>query len=177
MSEVAVSSVSNWLSSDRFVWIQNKALRYKNEWIVDPPGYGETRIDGMKAYLVIDFLSPTENGLVVIDWKTGGRYEDKYRKQLEGYASWASLEFDEEPARIEAAIAYLSPDYDEVQQPSSDIDVDRFLRRFRSETEEMYEFCIDIEENVPREKVAFPKTDQRVFCGGCNFRELCQDTL
>lgn len=172
--EGVVLNLRNWLGSHRFDWIQSIALRYKDDWIVEPPGFGETRIDGLKAYLKVDFLSPSEDGLLVLDWKTGRPHQSKYRRQLEGYACWASLEFGRDPAEVTAIIAYLSPDYDEDVLPADELDVDRFLERFKAETHEMYGFCTNIEENVPKDKSVFKMTEHGEICDNCNFRELCR---
>ncbi|MEY3127310.1 MAG: hypothetical protein RL273_1487, partial [Bacteroidota bacterium] len=44
----------NLIKSERFDWI--KARSNKSDWIIEPYGYGETRIKELKAYFKVDFL-------------------------------------------------------------------------------------------------------------------------
>ena len=53
-------------------------------------------------------------------------------------------------------------------------DIQEFTNRIKRETKEMYGFCTNVEENIPKGKEVFLKTDKKKFCNYCNFRELCR---
>lgn len=167
-------SLNNFLNSKRFDWLIRKAFGYKDRWVIEPPGFGETRIDGMKAYCKVDFLFPVEEKMFIIDWKTGKADNDKHSRQLLGYSTWAAFHFRAEPENIIPIIAYLSPDYNEIQVSITESDIRAFSESVRIQTQEMYEFCINISENIPKDKELFSKTTNKIFCDYCNFRELCQ---
>jgi CRISPR/Cas system-associated exonuclease Cas4 (RecB family) len=112
--------------------------------------------------------------LFVIDWKTGKQDEDKHSAQLIGYAAWASFHFETDPQAIRPIIAYLSPDYFEMELRLEQNDVGEFAQRVRAETEEMSAYCQNVEKNIPKEKSVFPLTSNRRICEYCNFRELCK---
>ena len=169
----AMVSLSNFLNSPRFDWLLRKALVSKDRWVIEPPGYGETRIDGMKAYCKVDFLFPVEEKMYIMDWKTGKPDNDKHSRQLLGYASWAAYHFGTDPENIIPIIAYLSPEYREIQIPITEADIRDFSESVKSQTQEMYEFCINISENIPKSKELFTMTEHKIFCDYCNFRELC----
>lgn len=46
----------------------------------------------------------------------------------------------------------------------------------KPETQDMYAFCRDISRNIPKERTAFPKTDDDTRCRSCQFKELCNDS-
>ena len=165
--------LANFLKSDRFNWLFNVALKTKGIWIIEPPGYGETRIDGMKAYCKVDFLFPVDDALYIIDWKTGKPDTVKHKKQLIGYSTWTANHFEQDPGKIFPIVSYLFPDYDEFQVEVNEFDIQEFADRVRTETDEMYEFCSIVQENIPREKEVFTKTPITKLCNYCNFRELC----
>jgi len=166
-------SLNNLLTSDRFSWIREKALVNKDGWVIEPPGYGETRISGMKAYCKVDFLFPVEGSLYILDWKTGKKDEIKHSKQLLGYATWASYHFDVDPAKIKPSIVYLQPVYSELEKSFSIAATRDFINQVKSETEELYCMCRDIQKNAPKEKIAFKQTDNKFVCKYCNYKELC----
>ncbi|MCK5053455.1 MAG: PD-(D/E)XK nuclease family protein, partial [Anaerolineales bacterium] len=168
------NSLENLLGSERYPWLCNPAVQRYDRWLIEPPGYGETRIDGMKAYCKVDFLLPVQQELFVIDWKTGKQDEDKHGAQLIGYAAWASFHFETDPQAIRPIIAYLSPDYIELELRLEKKNVGEFGQRVKVETNEMYAYCLDVEKNIPNEKSTFPRTSNRRICEYCNFRELCK---
>jgi hypothetical protein len=165
--------LNNLLGSDRFTWLTQEAISSNTSWIIEPPGYGETRINGLKAYAKVDFLFPMEEKLYILDWKTGKRDLEKHRKQLVGYAAWASYHFRVDPGKIRPVVAYLQPEYEEVRQDLNEFDIEEFAARVRTETEEMYAFCSDVDNNIPIEKSEFVKVEDQRISSHCNFRGLC----
>lgn len=166
-------SLINLIDSERFNWIFTNAINSKNKWIIEPPGYGETRINNLKAYCKVDFLFPREDKIFIIDWKTGKHYELKHNKQLLGYTTWAKYQFDFSSKNIKPIIAYLFPIYEEIELEVDENKISEFTRTVEKETSEMYKFCMDIEKNIPIEKNKFILTENSAICKYCNFRELC----
>jgi len=166
------ASMKNLLESDRLQWIFEEALVEKEEWLIEPGGYGECRIDNMKAYCKVDFLFPIGDELHVIDWKTGKK-SGKHLEQLKGYAAWVHFHYGKEWNEIKTTVAYLFPVYEENSVPINEYDITDFTEKIRRETEAMYGFCQEPELNIPKEKDAFPMTENTKLCNYCNFRELC----
>jgi CRISPR/Cas system-associated exonuclease Cas4 (RecB family) len=167
------SCLDNLLRSDRFRWLTEEAVATSDSWIIEPPGYGETRIDGLKAYVKVDFLFPMEDLIYIMDWKTGKRDLERHRSQLVGYAAWAAYHFGVDPAKVHPIVAYLDPEYEEIPQELNEFDIEDFSRRVKDETDAMYAYCTDIESNIPREKVDFPKVDNLKISAHCSFRGIC----
>jgi len=165
--------LNNFLESDRYKWIQNKAIRTKNNWIIEPPGYGETRINELKAYCKVDFLYPLDDELFIIDWKTGKQDNVKHKNQLLGYSAWASYHLGKDLKQINSIVSYLYPEYDEYQIKFEEEDANNFSAKLLAETHEMYEYCLNVGENIPKDKSLFPKTTNEKICAFCNYKELC----
>lgn len=166
--------LSNLLNSQRFMWVIQNAIKSKDQWVIEPPGYGQTIINGLKAYCKVDFLFPVDDVLYIMDWKTGKADNKKHHKQMLGYTAWASFHFDHDPEKIHPIIAYLKPDYVEDTLQITRPDTDHFANTVKDETHEMYNYCNSIEENIPKQKDLFEQTTNKVFCNYCNFRELCR---
>jgi CRISPR/Cas system-associated exonuclease Cas4 (RecB family) len=165
--------LDNLLASRRYAWLVEEAVATAPEWIIDPPGYGETRLQDLKVYCKVDFLFPLGDELHIVDWKTGKTDSAKHRKQLLGYATWAAHHFEVDPTVIQPSIAYLHPEYSEVHQNFTAVDLENFAVQVRAETEEMYEYCRDVTQNIPLDKPAFPTVDDERICRYCAYRGVC----
>jgi len=163
-----------FLNSDRYTWIINTEMEDRQDWLFEPSGYGETRIGGLKAYCKVDFFLPNDGKIFIIDWKTGRQREEKHRKQMCGYVLWAYNQLDGEEKEIVPVIAYVTPEYSEVQLEFNKYDLVDFGATVNDETQEMYSYCSDIENNIPKDKETFHKTEYDSVCDYCNFREVCE---
>ena len=165
--------LENLLDSDRYRWLVGEAAQTSGQWVIEPPGYGESRLDGLKAYFKVDFLFPVGDHFHILDWKTGKSDPEKHRKQLVGYAVWASYHFEVGAEKVVPTIAYLHPRYEEVEEVFNAFDLGHFAIQVRAETEEMREYCRDVEQNIPLNKEQFPLVDDPRICSHCEFRGLC----
>ncbi len=165
-------SLKNLLTSERLTWLLDCALPKQNEWLIEPPGYGETRIGGMKAYCKVDFLFPVSDRIYIMDWKTGKPDSKKHRRQMVGYAAWAAYHFEKDPAEISPIVAYLHPEYQEIHITVNSSRMASFAGQIRKETAQMQKFCRDVDRNIPKDKQAFTPSKSRL-CHYCNFKELC----
>lgn len=166
-------NLSNFITSKRFLWITNKAINNKYGWVIEPPGFGETRINNLKAYCKVDFLFPVDDKLYILDWKTGKQNENKHKKQLVGYTTWASYHFEKSPEMIVPIVVYLQPEYSEMSLQFNELDLQEFTGLVESETQDMYSYCKNTELNIPKEKEEFSKTNNATICRFCNYKELC----
>jgi len=166
-------SLDNFLNSDRYNWIIEKAVTNKTGWLIEPPGYGETRINDLKAYCKVDFLFPVDGEIYIVDWKTGKQDGKKHKKQLLGYSTFACYHFNITSDKVMPAISYLYPAYSELQMKFDETDIKGFVNSVKTETDEMYGYCKNVEQNLPKDKEEFSKTANSLICGFCNYRELC----
>ena len=166
--------VKNFIESSRYEWVLKEAVSNKKGWVIEPPGYGETRINDIKAYCKVDFLFPVNGEFYILDWKTGKQDERKHTKQLLGYSTWAVYHLDTLPEKVHPIIIYLKPEYCELKLEVSKADIEEFAKTVKRETDELYTLCGDIISNVPKEKEEFKLTQNISACKFCNYRELCK---
>jgi hypothetical protein len=73
--ESVFNAVMIFVKSERFEWIRQLPDSSKQQWIIEPDGYGETRIQTdrgeLKAYCKVDFMLPNGRDIYILDWKTG----------------------------------------------------------------------------------------------------------
>jgi hypothetical protein len=168
------SMLENFIESGRFKWILENALAESKSWVIEPDGFGETRINGLKAFCKVDFLLPVNDKIYILDWKTGKPDENKHSKQLTGYSMWANYHFGKKSADIMPLIVYLFPCYGEKNVPIDDKKIADFALGVEKETQEMYDYLIDVEKNVPKDKKEFPFASRTFFCKYCCYREICR---
>ncbi len=169
----AKSCLNNFLASNRFEWIRDIAIAEKNNWMIEPPEYGESRLGEIKLFCKVDFLTPIDEKIVIIDWKTGKKDEQKHPKQLVGYASWVLHNMDNEDQDIEPIMVYLYPEYEEVTINVNEKDLREYKEKIITQTQEMYNYCSNYEENQPLAKEEFPMVQDNKYCKFCNYKELC----
>ncbi len=173
--ERIVVSLKNFLRSPLFDWIFSTAITESNSWVIEPDGFGETRIGGLKAYCKMDFLFPVGDEVHILDWKSGKKQEDKHRAQLLGYALAASLNNPSiDRSKIIPRIIYMYPVLDELSFTISDSDLTSFTETVRVQTEQMYTYCTNIEQNIPKSFDQFEKTHYTALCSNCPFQEPCR---
>jgi CRISPR/Cas system-associated exonuclease Cas4 (RecB family) len=165
--------LKNFVGSPAYSWLFMKAITNKDNWMIEPPGMGETRIQGLKAYCKMDFLFPVGDDIHILDWKTGSKDTYKHTQQLIGYAAAASSNFGLRWNTIFPKIVYLYPDFAEFEIALSEEDLSGFYERIRVQTTEMRSLCTDETNNIPKPIEEFPQTPSETICRFCNFQELC----
>jgi hypothetical protein len=163
----------NFISSPCYNWIFMKAITNKENWLIEPDRFGETRLNGLKAYCKMDFLFPVDGYIYILDWKTGKKDTFKHRNQLISYAASANATFGIPLQNISPKIIYLDPEFEEFEFQLCQNDLDNFFALITTQTGEMYSYCSDTDQNIPKEKSFFPKNPVKPLCRLCRFQQLC----
>jgi len=163
----------NFIGSPCYSWIYMKAIRNREDWMIEPGGFGETRLDGMKAYCKMDFLMPVGEEVHILDWKTGMKDHAKHGAQLKGYAAAAAHNFGIKWEQIFPKIVYLSPAYDEFELRLDGDGYESLMATVRNQSMQMRTFCTNAEENIPRPMEEFPMSPSPSACRQCRYQELC----
>ncbi len=167
--------LENFFASPWYRWLVEDGIRGKQEWVIEPNDFGEVRINGMKAYCKVDFLFPAMEGdLYVLDWKTGKVDREKHRKQMTGYVVYAQDIFQAKAEKVRPVVVYLGNAYQEMEHGFIQSELDEFTEQIEAQTQEMYEYCENVAENIPKSKDVFER-HQWKLCAYCNYQELCEN--
>ncbi|MGL6134481.1 MAG: PD-(D/E)XK nuclease family protein [Prochlorococcaceae cyanobacterium] len=164
--------LETFLASDRYGWVRDQ-LDSDPRHLIEPPGYGEARLQGMKIYAKVDFLLEAGGQAVILDWKSGRRDIEKHTRQLLGYAAWAQDNLQVSAEQIRCVVAYLQPEYEEIEKQPTSAELEGLALEVAAEIEQMRRHCQDPERNIPLAKDRFPLTENLGHCRHCAFRELC----
>ena len=164
------------LGAERFRWLQ-QVLQGNPRYLIEPPGFGEARLQGMKIYAKVDCLVEVDGDAVILDWKSGRQDPAKHLRQLLGYAAWAEDHLRLPAERIRCVAAYLQPTYAEIDRRPSPADLQGLAAEVAAEIQQMQGLCRDPERNIPLDRSAFPLTDNPAYCRHCAFRQLCDRQL
>ncbi len=166
--------IESFYSSEWYSFIRSLPDGKKSEWIIEPEDFGEFRLDGMKAYARVDFAFPNNDGeLVVIDWKTGKKYEKKHILQMQGYILYIHDICGYPIEKIKAVIEYLSDDSESLKYQMTRKDLRSFRTMLKKQLLEMHTMCQDVSKNIPLPMESFPLKENYRFCHWCKYRELC----
>jgi CRISPR/Cas system-associated exonuclease Cas4 (RecB family) len=171
LSEAAIEYLNLFLQSERYAWICALPESTRRAWMIEPGGFGETRINSLKAYCKVDFLLQHQGKTYIFDWKTGKADPEKHARQMLGYALFAHTNLGVGFDHIELIIHYLNGTEAHVDIQAGDLP--KFEAKVQADTQEMHSYCEQVDTNIPKPKEAFPMIEPQKLCGYCKFRELC----
>lgn len=152
-------------------WEVRVAFAPDPDEILDPT----VEVDGAGLYATPDLvLRDTEDDtLTVVDWKTG-RPRERDQRQIAVYGLFVRDQFDVSECR--GRIVYLMDGSSQVVDltPAVFEETEGWIA---DSVAEMRRFVADPEVNRAKPKAAFPLTENRWECKGCNFFELCEEEL
>ena len=170
------TSILQFFNSKWYSWLKECPDEFKERWIIEPKDYGECPIGGLKAYCKVDFAFPDEKGgYYILDWKTGKIHEAKHKTQMLGYIFYAIDQFPVSAERVTPLVIYLGSEYKELAI-TGERDLEGFKAKVKHETEDMYRYCANINENVPMDEDNFEGILNSGFCAYCKFQEICNET-
>jgi hypothetical protein len=125
---VVLVCMESFPASDRCSGLHEQ-LAEDQPFLIEPPGYGEARLEELKIYAKVDALLQTPTETVILDWKSGRQDPLKHLRKLVDYAAWAdSVDLELMPSlRLEQFWARAQPNFDCISQttvPRQDKDQD-----------------------------------------------------
>jgi hypothetical protein len=144
------------------------------QWLEVDAGaeYSFFTLQGIKAFAIPDFAYVDEDGgAVVVDWKTG-KVRDGYDEQVLGYALYVSQRYRLPLEKVRTRLVYLNSGQEhEVRVDTASMDA--FMAHFTQSVERMRGLLANATSNIPREEVAFERTEDLGTCARCAFRRPC----
>jgi hypothetical protein len=136
-------------------------------------GFGETRIEGKKAYCILDFMVVGEKDAQIFDWKTGSPKEF-HRDQLLAYALTATSDGLISGGNVLLHAVYIQDDkvLAESFKPNKR-DLNQKATDILNAIQEMEVFCQEPGNNIAKLIANFPLTSDESICERCKFKKLC----
>jgi len=168
-----VTCLSTFFESD---WAEQLQQMDQRDWL-EVEKLGTFQVDGIPAVVKLDAAHLYNDGVRVIDWKTGktqgGPDDENEQFQLALYAYYASQHFEVAPDKIWVVAANLYHGDGKERLVTTDA-LAEIKERVISDAQEMIALMDnrDFESNVVH-KADFPLTENTGTCKRCNFREMC----
>ncbi len=168
-----VKAALEWFLQSR--WISLAQNLKPKQWLeVDEMDFDKSMfiLDGVKVWAIPDFAYLSEDGApVVVDWKTGLPREG-YDDQVLAYALYLSNRYGHPVDRVRCALVYLNARQEQLVEVDAPA-VETFHRRFAESVAKMRAALADVVKNVPKDKAAFPESQNPEACARCVFRGPC----
>lgn len=180
IKDLIKNNIKEFLGSSRFNWFVKNRREISN-WVIEPEGFGESRISltkdqKYKTYFKVDYLFEFENQFYIFDWKSG-KSNSKHKEQMIGYYLWLESLVMALPTQTNLILSYLFPKYNEVKVDISQTNnfelIDTIKKQIINETNDMYDYLLDIKENIPKDISCFPVNENKNKCNFCNYKNLC----
>ncbi|MBI2082360.1 MAG: PD-(D/E)XK nuclease family protein [Deltaproteobacteria bacterium] len=131
----------------------------------------EFQFEGTKIYVKIDFAYEDENGLKILDWKTGKTEDVDNEIQLDCYGLFSRDHFKIPVERIETVIVNINTGK-ETSRKMIEAKMDFAKHYLRNSIAGMKRLLKDPEKNIAVED-DFPFTENEKTCRWCNFQKIC----
>lgn len=129
-------------------------------------------LDGTKVWAVIDCSFRTEDGVTIIDWKTGRASSSDVSLQLSCYAMYGQEKWEISPEKIRLAEYYLLSDQT-AEYSITEKEIENTKSYIRGSISDMESLLVDVKNNVPKEEKFFKKIEEDRIKDRCNFRKVC----
>ncbi len=127
--------------------------------------------EGSLVYVKIDFAYEDDEGLKVVDWKTGKSEDVDNEIQLDCYGMFSKEYFKIPTERVQTVECNVNVVKSTVR-PMIEAKIDFAKHYIRNSIAAMKRYLVDEKANTAREE-DFPFTENEQTCRFCNFKKIC----
>jgi CRISPR/Cas system-associated exonuclease Cas4 (RecB family) len=171
-----MTSITTFYSSKWLTIIQETPRDTWDDWLIDPEGYGEFRLEGKKAYAKPDLVFEYKDGRhYLVEWKTGKPRRDENLVQVQGYMFYVNDIMNLPLESVVGVVQYLTfPSEKPIEVEGRLINPIEMKNKILSELTLIESLCSDVIGNSPKPIGRFPKTDDSSICKMCKYKEICR---
>lgn len=130
-------------------------------------------LNGAKIWAVIDCSFRTEDGITIIDWKTGRGGTSDVSLQLSCYGMYGMERWGIRPEKIKLV------EYNLLSDQSSEFfvtegEIADIRSYIKGSIADMESLLVDMANNTPKEEIYFRKVEEDRERDRCNFRKVCE---
>jgi hypothetical protein len=159
----------NFYSSEIFFTLKEIPLQ---NWL-EVEDFSFFYLDGRKIWAVIDCSFRTDDGITIVDWKTGRGTTRDVSLQLSCYAMYGMEKWKIEPDRIKLIEYNLLADQG-AEFTVTEEEIANTKTYIRGSIADMESLLVDVQNNVPKEEKLFRKIEEDRIRDRCNFLKVCE---
>jgi len=168
VAEEVEKCLRNFYNSETFAML--KDLPQEN-WL-EVEDFSFFYLDGKKIWAVIDCSFFTEDGITIIDWKTGRTTSSDVSLQLSCYAMYGKGKWGIRPEKIKLIEYNLLSDQ-KTEFVVTEGEIANTTGYIRGSIADMQSLLIDVKNNKPKDEAFFRKVEDDKIRDRCNFRKVC----
>ncbi|MDD4308298.1 MAG: PD-(D/E)XK nuclease family protein [Thermoplasmata archaeon] len=170
------AGISTFYNSKWLAMMRDAPPEKRKSWLIDPPGFGEIRIDGRKAYAKPDLVFTHSDGRhYLLEWKTGKPRPDQNTLQVQAYLFYAKDIMGLDPESTVGIVQYLThPEIEPIIVEGHTVDISEVKKTILAELKLIESKCEDVATNTPKPIGHFVRTEEPGFCELCKYREICR---
>lgn len=168
MADDVEKCVRNFYNSQTFAML--KELPQGN-WL-EIEDFSFFYLDGKKTWAVIDCSFRTQDGITIIDWKTGRTTTSDSSLQLSCYAMYGREKWKVKPKKIRLVEYNLLSDQ-KAEFSVTEGEIANTRTYIKGSIADMQSLLVDVENNVPKQESFFKKVENDKIRDRCNFRKVC----
>jgi CRISPR/Cas system-associated exonuclease Cas4 (RecB family) len=159
----------NFYASDTFGMLKELP---RQMWL-EVEDFSSFNLNSTKIWAVLDCSFRTgDNGITIIDWKTGKKMSKDVSMQLSCYAMYAMDKWGVDPEKVKL-IEYNLLANQSTEFNVSGAEIENTKAYIAGSIADMQSLLVDVGENMPKEEGAFQKVEDERVRADCNFRKVC----
>jgi hypothetical protein len=160
--------VRNFYNSETFTMLKELP---KENWL-EIEDFSFFYLDGKKIWAVIDCSFRTEDGITIIDWKTGRTTTGDVSLQLSCYAMYGREKWGVKPENMRLIEYNLLSDQ-KAEFVVTEGEILNTRTYIKGSIADMQSLLVDVENNEPKDEAFFKKVEDDKIRDRCNFRKVC----
>jgi CRISPR/Cas system-associated exonuclease Cas4 (RecB family) len=168
VADNAVQCLKNFYTSETFDMLKELPSQM---WL-EVEDFSSFYLDQTKIWAVLDCSFRTDDGITIIDWKTGKSTTENVSLQLACYAMYGMEKWEIEPEKIKL-IEYNLLANQAVEFFITPAEIENAKEYILGSISDMHSLLVDAENNVPKEEKSFQKVEDERMKANCNFRKVC----
>jgi hypothetical protein len=129
-------------------------------------------LDGIKIWAVLDCSFRTDDGITIIDWKTGRATSKDISLQLSCYAMYGQDKWRVKPENIRLIEYNLLSDQ-KAEFTITEGEIKDTASYIKGSVADMRSLLLDVDNNVPKDEKFFKKVEDDRIRDRCNFKKVC----
>jgi hypothetical protein len=168
MAEDVEQCLRNFYGSEMFALLKDLS---EDNWL-EVENFSFFHLDDIKIWAVLDCSYRTDDGITIIDWKTGRTTSKDISLQLSCYAMYGKDKWGVKPKNIRLIEYNLLSDQ-KAEFTITEGEIKDTTSYIKGSVADMKSLLVDVDNNVPKDERFFKKVEDDKIRDRCNFKKVC----